>query len=707
MRNSFHLMTFVAAATVCITTTFATASDFIQTAGPEGGRIDSLAMHGNTAWAATQGGFYRSDNAGATWSFVGASPISTIWRELHVTNQGMVAIGWTYQAYRSGDGGANWSAVDFGTGTYSTAKVSRRGETLYALLDQTPDTFHSSADGGTTWTQLTLPADTVTDFLANDNAILVAADFNSIFRSLDFGQNWTPINTGFPNDIMARHSVGLNSMLMQASFSGQIFRSDDDGVNWKQIDPPFAGGFFISPLSVVDGAAVMYAAYVENNFLALYQSADDGATWGPISTAGLPSFFVNSSSPQPLAANGQNLLVAFSFSSGGIFRSIDAGANWNSSSEGVIATNIFTLGVAGQTLFASGPSVEANYFSSDEGETWTHALGLPELISYIGIDNDSIIAGSRSTGVFRTDNGGSSWSPINTGMPHYGSMTGDAIQPINDLIAHNNFTFAATGGGSQFIGGDDHCGCTGTTSGDGVYRSSNGGASWQRVSNGLPINMFHFGQPILRPITALQSVNGALLAATPSHGVFRSTNDGSSWSPTTGVTGGVDFALFNGHVYLAVGDGAIYRSTNGGQNWSLLSHDLPSGTFGELYVFDGAIYAASGNNWSGANGVYRSTNGTNWTPVTTTLADKKIMSITSVGDELYVGVENRGVWKLPNPIASDLNNDGVVNVSDLFMLLAAWGNCAQPCPPSCPGDLNQDCNINVTDLFQLLADWTG
>lgn len=55
--------------------------------------------------------------------------------------------------------------------------------------------------------------------------------------------------------------------------------------------------------------------------------------------------------------------------------------------------------------------------------------------------------------------------------------------------------------------------------------------------------------------------------------------------------------------------------------------------------------------------------------------------------------------------AADLNNDGVVNVSDLFMLLASWGNCAQPCPPNCAGDLNGDCTINVTDLFALLADW--
>lgn len=53
----------------------------------------------------------------------------------------------------------------------------------------------------------------------------------------------------------------------------------------------------------------------------------------------------------------------------------------------------------------------------------------------------------------------------------------------------------------------------------------------------------------------------------------------------------------------------------------------------------------------------------------------------------------------------DLNEDGHVNVTDLFQLLAAWGDCPQPCPPSCAGDLNDDCTIDVSDLFQLLANW--
>ena len=57
------------------------------------------------------------------------------------------------------------------------------------------------------------------------------------------------------------------------------------------------------------------------------------------------------------------------------------------------------------------------------------------------------------------------------------------------------------------------------------------------------------------------------------------------------------------------------------------------------------------------------------------------------------------------PKIGDLNNDGMVNVTDLFQLLAAWGLCANPCPPSCSADLNSDCKVNGFDLALLLGEW--
>lgn len=63
-------------------------------------------------------------------------------------------------------------------------------------------------------------------------------------------------------------------------------------------------------------------------------------------------------------------------------------------------------------------------------------------------------------------------------------------------------------------------------------------------------------------------------------------------------------------------------------------------------------------------------------------------------------------------IPGDLTGDGVVNVADLFQLLAAWGPCGDCNPGSCPADITNsagtgpDCEVNVYDLFLLLANWT-
>ena len=53
----------------------------------------------------------------------------------------------------------------------------------------------------------------------------------------------------------------------------------------------------------------------------------------------------------------------------------------------------------------------------------------------------------------------------------------------------------------------------------------------------------------------------------------------------------------------------------------------------------------------------------------------------------------------------DLNGDGSVGIVDFLLLLAAWGPCFDPCPPSCPADFDGDCSVGILDLLILLGNW--
>ena len=59
----------------------------------------------------------------------------------------------------------------------------------------------------------------------------------------------------------------------------------------------------------------------------------------------------------------------------------------------------------------------------------------------------------------------------------------------------------------------------------------------------------------------------------------------------------------------------------------------------------------------------------------------------------------------PGFVLGDVDGDGTVGVLDFLALLAAWGPCPGPCPPSCAADFDSDCQVGITDFLLLLANW--
>jgi choice-of-anchor B domain-containing protein len=77
---------------------------------------------------------------------------------------------------------------------------------------------------------------------------------------------------------------------------------------------------------------------------------------------------------------------------------------------------------------------------------------------------------------------------------------------------------------------------------------------------------------------------------------------------------------------------------------------------------------------------------------------------TVIGSDIEKGLFVWRVDALQTEPSPDINGDGVVDVNDLLMLLADWGEC-DPEPAPCPSDLNGDGSVNVLDLLELLDQW--
>jgi hypothetical protein len=56
-------------------------------------------------------------------------------------------------------------------------------------------------------------------------------------------------------------------------------------------------------------------------------------------------------------------------------------------------------------------------------------------------------------------------------------------------------------------------------------------------------------------------------------------------------------------------------------------------------------------------------------------------------------------------LPGDLDGDGTVGINDFLMLLARWGLCPEPCPPTCVADVDFDCDVGVNDFLAMLANW--
>lgn len=209
------------------------------------------------------------------------------------------------------------------------------------------------------------------------------------------------------------------------------------------------------------------------------------------------------------------------------------------------------------------------------------------------VDANKIYVGASSGGLWRSTNGGTTWTPLTDGIPAMG-VSGIAIDPTN-----TNVIYIGTGDGD----GSD-------TYSVGVLKSTDGGATWN--TTGLSFNV-----PDLRSVRKLlmHPTHPDTLFAATNIGVFKTTDAGANWTGVSTISAhDVEFHPTDPSIVYACSD-EFFRSADGGNTFTLITSGLPAATTINRYRIGVSpdepdwVYVLGGNqlSFNAFYGIYRST----------------------------------------------------------------------------------------------------
>ena len=403
--------------------------------------------------------------------------------------------------YKSTDGGENWKLLEEATGDPSEGGVyinEYNDSEIYSVFSR--ETFVSKDAG--------LSSD---EFL-NTKEHPIIPDVG--VEIITFGES--------------------ESEVFMAGLQG-VYRTYDNGQTWIETNTGFVGSEVVDIVTALDGT--MYATTYN---LGIFKSIDGGKNWG------FASFGIKSWYGMQLATHPEDADTVFTTTSGGVYKSTNAGESWrviggsdlcddeeaggNCHYHGIIiekeAPFKVLVGSGGDQYSKEDVGLTG---SEDNGESWRKSddgfvrdVHVSKLI--IDPNNNNVFYATTQgateytdkvgdgAGVFKSNDRGNSWTQINNGL---------------DSLETNILTVDPNDSETLYLGTDD----------DGVYKSTDGGESWKKLTVSSLSKSFGVGDIIVDPQN--------------SNNIYIGTVDYFRLSESRGV----------------LGDFGVYKSTDGGATW--------------------------------------------------------------------------------------------------------------------------------------------
>jgi photosystem II stability/assembly factor-like uncharacterized protein len=646
------------------------------------GRVNALVVdsrEGDVAYAASQGGVWKTRDGGATWTPLtdALSSLSSGALALDPRNPDVVYYGTGEQnfcgdclygdgLFRSADGGATWSKIGAkaDVGSY-IARVMVRPDSTQVVFVGSERGVVRSADGGTTW-QTMLADGWCTDMAIDPRApsILYAAiDNRGVYKSQDGGATWTKLASGLPATHFSRINMALapsNPATLYASFvdvaAGNLlgmYRTDDGGASWTHlantpdylistVGAPAGQGWFDNCL-VVDptDAEVCYAggAYPTSHANALIKTTDGGATWTGVAIGVDGVTTHNDHHALAFGPDGR----LWNGNDGGVWTSTDGGLHWLNRNATLAVTQFYTIAhhPSDTSLLVGGTQDQGTV--SLTGGTWTQRI--------------------------TTDGGPCLVDPV-LPLAFYGTTREmRSLEYVTeDGAVDLTGEWASAGDRASFAKGplvrdpeDSGELYLGTYR---VWKSVDAGLTWVPASGDLSRTPWG----VLLAIGLGAGAPHAVYAATDDGSLWLSTDDAPAWTlRTTGLPPAplsaiaVSPAAWQTAFVTAnvtIGD-RVFRTDDAGVTWTSVTGDLVSGVrpiamTASFTTNPPAVYLGTDF------GVYTSFDGgAHWEKTSLGLPSLAVyaLSLDEPHMRLIAATHGRGVWSSPLPVALDVPHD--------------------------------------------------
>ena len=588
-------------------------------------------------------GIYKSQDEGASWVKVNQG-LGTLNIDLvsisSDSSDVVLAAGTEKGLYKTKNGGSSWYQVLDGDSKI-TAIAFSPAQKDHIVIGDRQGILYESNDGGEGWKQVfTLPQSgairtiAISPNFSSDSTFFVGTEKGGIFQTVDGGISFKEVNEGISDQSIMSLAMspdyGTDSTLFASTWQEGFFHSNDGGNTWQkssrgltktsqadEYKEPHFRDLKISPTFSQDKTIFLAG------FDGLFKSTNGGRVWREIDTANAVAIVIRSLALSPDYLNDSTVAITTHYR--GAYISHDQGVTWTAINKGLATRDVHIkhnrIGLLYNIVFSPNYRSDKTIFSgtwghflrsTDGGKHWnkiplTHKSGWLDKSKGVRLSDFSRIAvapdntiylGMVLGGILRSTDGGENFSVV-----------GNVGHQVSSLVISPDFSSDKT----LYAGGSS-----------GLYKTVNGGSTWQPASNGIT---WMKKNRIELAISPNYQVDKTVFAGTK-NGLFETKDGGESWVKLAGNAYGGDGYIqgiaispnYQSDRTFSVGvkGRGLFKTVNGGKTFTQISDYFLTRPikFSPSYSSDRTIYASSGTE------LFKSTDdGNAWETITIPLSN--------------------------------------------------------------------------------------